>query len=230
MRPIACLAVALAASLALPQLAAAQEQSFDLGLGASYGPVYPGADESETSPWVVFRRTPGVGSAGFRITPSLNTVGEREPSDDPALAGTDEIDRAYEVGAKVSYGLGAVTTYGALRKGFGGHEGLVGEIGAKYRTEVNDRLTLWSGLQAGYADSDYMDTYFGVPGGYSPGGGLKSVSAKVEARYAIGENTALLGEVEYGRLMGDAADSPLTQDRDQTAIRLGIVRSFSFGF
>ena len=230
MRQIACLAAAIAASLALPQVAAAQDQSFDLGLGASYAPIYPGADESDASPWIIVRRTPGASTQGFRITPSLKLVGDRDPSDSPDLAGTQEIDRAVEVGAKVSYGLGAVSTYGALRKGIGGHDGLVGEVGAKYRTDVNDRLTLWSGLEAGYADSDYTDTYFGLPGSYSPGGGLKSVSAKVEARYALGENTALLGEVKFGRLVGDAADSPLVQDRDQTAIRLGIVRSFSFGF
>ncbi|HIC65010.1 MAG TPA: MipA/OmpV family protein, partial [Paracoccus sp.] len=53
---------------------------------------------------------------------------------------------------------------------------------------------------------------------------------KFRARYAINDKTAILGEVEYGKLIGDAADSPIVQDDYQPALRLGIVRKFSFGF
>ncbi|AUH34589.1 MipA/OmpV family protein [Paracoccus tegillarcae] len=239
----------LVALLAIaPVSAHAQGRVFsaDIGLGVAVAPTYPGSDETEAAPWLLWRNagwsrpgTSGVRADGFSISPSFGVVGERSVDDDQSLAGLETIDRAYELGARFSYASGPVTGYASLRKGFGGHDGLTGEVGVKYRTDASDRLSLWSGLEAGYGDGDYNLTYFGVSTAdaagsgypaYDLGGGVNKVAAKLEARYAINDNTALLGEVEYGRIVGDAADSPLVQDRDQPAVRLGIVRNFSFGF
>lgn len=241
-------ALLILAPIAAPVAAVAQDRVFsaDVGLGVSVAPTYPGSDDVEAAPWVLWRNAgfsrPGenaVRAQGFSISPSFGVVGERSVDDDDALAGLEEIDRAFELGARASYTAGAMTGYASLRKGFGGHEGLTGEAGVKYRTDASDRLSLWSGLEVGYGDGDYNQTYFGVTdaeavtssfGAYDLGGGINKVSAKLEARYSLNDNTAILGEVEYGRIVGDAADSPLVQDRDQPAVRLGIVRNFSFGF
>ena len=243
------LAALFAAPIAAPVMAqdfgatGGRDFSVELGLGVQGKPTYPGADDAEASPWVIWQNAQFGSSSGekqgFSISPSLGLVGPRDPDDDAALAGLDDIDRAYEVGGKVSYGAGPVTAYGALRRGFGGHEGLTGEVGATYRTELSDRVTLWSGVELGYGNDKYNDTYFGVSADeavssgypeYSPGGGFNSAAIKFRARYAINDKTAILGEVEYGKLIGDAADSPIVQDDYQPALRLGIVRKFSFGF
>lgn len=238
--------------LAASAATAAQAQDFgfagrafsvDLGVGVDVGPDYPGSDDAEAGPWLIWRNAgfgqPGTPQReGFAISPSFGTVGEREASDNDDLTGMDDIDAAYELGLRVSYGAGPVTAFGSVRKGFDGHEGLTGEIGAKYRTDLSDRVSLWSGLSLGYGDGDYNATYFGVtppeaaPGrpAYDIGGGFNKASISFEARYALTENTALLGEVEYGKLIGDAADSPVVQDEYQPSLKLGIVRKFSFGF
>lgn len=221
----------------------AQDFSFDLGLGASYAPSYPGADSHDASPWLILRdggRDTGAAQdrQGLSFAPSLRLIGKRDEGDHASLAGMGDINRAVELGAGIRYGIGPVTTYGTLRKGFDGHDGLAGEVGLRHRLNVSDRLTVWSSLFLGYGDSDYSSTYFGVTSDqanaarpeYSPGGGFHSATARLEARYAITEDTALLGEVQYGRLVGDAADSPIVQDKDQPLVRLGIVRRFSFGF
>ena len=65
---------------------------------------------------------------------------------------------------------------------------------------------------------------------YSLGGGFTSAAITFEARYALTEKTALLGEVQYGKLIGDAADSPIVLDEYQPVLRMGIVRRMSFGF
>lgn len=241
-------AIVLAISAIAPVAALAQDRAFsaDIGLGAAVAPTYPGADTTEARPWLIWRNAgisragdAGGDAQGFSISPSFGLVGERNADDDAALNGLPDIDAAYELGARVSYTAGAVTGYASLRKGFGGHDGLAGSAGVKYRTDANDRLSLWSGLGIGYGDGDYNQTYFGVSptaaasSGYPAfdlGGGINKVAATLEARYSLNDNTALLGEIEYGRLVGDAADSPLVQDRDQPALRLGIVRNFSFGF
>lgn len=218
--------------------------SADVGLGVSYGPQYPGADDGEASPWLILRNAsfgdPGKGNLdGFSVLPVFGLVGERNEDDDDALAGMGDISRAYEVGAQLSYGVGPVNGYLRARQGFGGHHGVTGEVGVRYRSEVSDKLTMWSSVEMSYGDAEYVETYFGVSDSqsatsgydaYSPGGGFTMAAAKVSARYQIGEKTALLGEVEYGHLLGDAGDSPLVQDKDQPSVRLGIVRNFSFGF
>lgn len=218
--------------------------SADVGLGVSYGPTYPGADDNKARAWGILRNAsfgePGQGDlGGFSILPTFGLVGERNESDDDSLAGLGDISRAYEVGAQLSYGYGPVNGYLRARQGFGGHHGVTGDLGVRYRSDVSDKLTMWSSLEVSYGDSEFVNTYFGVSADqattsiydeYRPGGGFTKATAKVSARYSLGEKTALLGEVEYGRLIGDAADSPLVQDRDQPAVRVGIVRNFSFGF
>ncbi|WP_378945734.1 MipA/OmpV family protein [Paracoccus sp. R86501] len=218
--------------------------SAEMGLGVSYGPDYPGSDDGEAGPWIIWRNagfgTPtGDQAQGFAIAPSFGTEGKRDSSDNDDLAGLDDINRAYELGLRVSYGAGPVTAYGTVRRGFDGHEGLTGEIGARYRTDLNERITLWSGAQIGYGNDKYNNTYFGVTGDesatsgldtYAPGGGINEAAITFEARYKLNETTSLLGEVRYGKLIGDAADSPVVQEEYQPSLRLGVTRRFSFGF
>ena len=64
----------------------------------------------------------------------------------------------------------------------------------------------------------------------APGGGLNEAAITFEARYAINDTTAVLGEVRYGKLIGDAGDSPVVQEEYQPSLRLGVTRRFSFGF
>ncbi len=217
--------------------------AFDGGLGVSYGPEYPGSEGGKASPWIILRNggfidNDGQPRQGFSILPSFGLEGERKASDSDHLTGTEDIDTAYEVGLNLRYDIGALRTFGTVRRGFGGHEGLTGEVGAKYRTDLSDRVTLWSGLQLGYGDGDYNDTYFGVtpaeaiPGrpAYDLGGGFNSAAITFEARYAVTDTVAVLGEVRYGKLIGDAADSPLVQEEYQPSLRIGVVHRFSFGF
>ena len=217
--------------------------SVDLGLGAKVGPEFPGSDEGEASPWLIWRNGgfesgEGEGRQGFSISPSYGMVGDRESNDYPELAGMKDIDHAYELGLKLSYSTGPVTAFGSVRRGFDGHEGVVGELGAKYRTELSDRVTLWSGVEVGYGSDEYTQTYFGVTPEevaagrpvYTPGGGFTSAAITFEARYAVTDTIAVLGEIQYGKLIGDAADSPIVQEEYQPSLRLGIVRKFSFGF
>lgn len=218
--------------------------SFDAGVGVSAAPSYPGSDEMKIGPWVTFRNA-GFGERGkaeldgFVLLPSFGYVGERDASDDDALAGLGDIHRAYELGARVNFGYGPLTSYLSARQGFGGHHGITGEVGFRYRTDISDRLTMWSGIEMQYGDSEFGNTYFGVSdaqaassgySAYDAGGGFTMASAKFSMRYKLNDITAILGELEYGRLIGDAGDSPLVQDRDQPAIHLGISRNISLRF
>ena len=242
-------AFALISVVAFPVAGAAQslnmfdQVSFDAGIGASYGPGYMGADENKTDPWFILRNvTLGQGGdekQGFSLIPSLNYIGKRDAGDFDDLDGMKDISRAYEVGLKLSYVSGPFTSYTHVRQGFGGHHGIVGEIGTRYRRDVNERFTFWAGAELKGGDSKFTDTYFGVSDAesvssgyraYNPGGGFYEANVNVEARYMLNENWAVLGRATYGRLLGDAADSPLVQDKNQPEISVGIVRHLNFKF
>ncbi|AUM73317.1 MipA/OmpV family protein [Paracoccus jeotgali] len=246
--PIA--ALVLAAGLASP--AAAQtvlgkgqnKVAVDIGLGGAYSRTYKGSDEFKTRPWLILRDLAlgGAGPSrdeGFRLSLNTNMVGPRNEDDDDRLEGLDDISRAYEFGIKATYNMGQTTGYATLRKGFGGHHGLTGEIGGKYRFEAGDRMTLWAGLKAGWGNARYNDTYFGVTDieaarsdytEYAPGNGFNSATASIEARYQVNPATAILGEMNFGRIIGDSADSPVVRDRNQPSVKLGIVRTLNFAF
>lgn len=241
-------AVLLAASL---MAAPAQAQdgwgvAADVGLGVEHGSDWPGSDERDTSPWVIFRNVdltrPGQaltrdGSAdGLAIMPSFDYRSARDSADSRALAGLPDIDATGELGAQLKYSVGNAFGYVAARKGFGGHDGVVGEVGAKYRIKPTDRLTLWAGAEAGFGNETFVDRYFGVASqdptvpGYAPDGGIYSHALSLEGRYALTDSLAVLGEARYTQLTGDAADAPFVQDTAQPSVRVGLVHRFNFRF
>lgn len=235
---LAAAALALAAAPAAAQgPALTGPVDFDLILGVESGPSYPGSDDGNLSPWLQFRNDISGGRDGLTFAPSFGLKGAR--ASEGLLEGFAPIDRALELGGRVAYGIGPVSAYGTMRRGFGGHEGVTGALGLRHRSEISSDLTLWSGVEAVYGDARFNDTYFGVTAAESdasglpetaPGGGFNSAALIFEARYALSEATAVTGQVRYGRLIGDAEDSPVVSDRYQPSVRVGLSRRFSFGF
>ena len=244
-------AFALISVVAFPVAGAAQslnmfdQVSFDAGIGASYGPGYMGADENKTDPWFILRNvTLGQGGdekQGFSLIPSLNYIGKRDAGDFDDLDGMKDISRAYEVGLKLSYVSGPFTSYTHVRQGFGGHHGIVGEIGTRYRQDVNERFTFWAGAELKGGDSKFTDTYFGVSEqesarsgieAFDAEGGLTSAGVEVTARYLFNDRWGVEGEASWERLLNDAADSPITRngDDDQYSLSVGLTRRISLDF
>ncbi|GLK63631.1 MipA/OmpV family protein [Paracoccus kondratievae] len=240
-------ALALLAATALTSPAAAQSLglgqglSFDAGLGVKYSPEFMGSDNLDASPWLILRNADSDGDRedGVSISPSLNYVGKRDASDYDDLRGMDDIGHAGEIGVKLSWRAGEFTSYGAIRKGFGGHHGVVGELGTKYRIKASDKLTLWTGAELGLGNSEFTSTYFGVTAAesassgktvYDPDGGAYIARVSLEARYEFMPDTAVMGRLSYGRLLGDAGDSPLVETRSQPSVSIGVARRLNFRF
>lgn len=246
-RELAALA-ALTAFSAAPAMAQQRGYSFtgDVGLGAQSKPAYMGSDEQSVGPWLILRDfrlvRPGQTektAQGFTIAPTWDYRGGRDADNHDDLKGMDDIGRSIELGAGLHYYAGPVTAYVDLRKGFGGHHGLVGEIGARYRHHVSDRFSLTGLVEGQYGDDEFTRTYFDVSPKeaaktgyevYDPSGGFYAVAVGLSGRYELTPNWALLGEARYTRLIGDAADSPIVKEKDEPAIKLGIVRHFDLRF
>ncbi|WP_420408257.1 MipA/OmpV family protein [Hoeflea sp.] len=257
-RILGAIAVTLSASTAFATGANAQDAtgqsgpgiSFELGAAGRLSPSYFGSSDLVLSPVPIIRlkrlELPngfvigGGSDQGFSLSPSFGVVGKRSASDSPELAGLNTIDAAFEFGLAAKYRAGQFRVQGALRRGFGGHEGIRGELGADYILEPDDKWTVYAGPRLDFANSTFANTYFGVTAAeasarfpaFTAGGGLISAGLEGGLRYQMDEYWAIEAGASYDRLVGDAADSPITAQgsRNQYSVEFGILRRFDIGF
>ena len=242
------LSLALLALGATPALAQTNALSFTLRGGVAVAPAYPGSDEYEVGPDLGFsfgslewgaRRFGGEGRTGPALRGSFRYLGDRTADDNPELAGLEDLDDTLELGLGVIYRQPAWQAFADVRRGFGGHEGFVADLGADVIVRANERLTVTYGPRLSLGNSEFAGAYFGVTpaeatasglGAFDAGGGLLGAGVEVVGTYALNEDWALEGAVGYERLLNDAADSPITQDEDQFSVRLGVTRAIRLGF
>lgn len=238
----------LAANAAEEDRLSGDDIVLEVGAGVAYKPKYEGASSYIFSPQPLFKlhflRLPngyeigGGTDQGFGFRPAFGYRGERKASDAPILAGLGTVSSAFEFGAAVSYRMDYLKGFVELRRGFGGHEGWVGEIGADAVFDPTPRLAISAGPRASFASSDYMQTYFGVTATQSAasglpttsvGGGFKTVGLEGELRYKLTDKVTAITGAKWERLIGDAASSPIITGggkKDQFTVRLGLTYKF----
>jgi outer membrane protein len=183
-----------------------------------------------------------IDSKTWSFGPALNYRIGRSDVDDNAVDRMRDIDGTVEVGA-----FGGWTWIGSddLRHRFsigteflydvgGEHEGYLISGSVRYFKPVARPLTLTIGAALTYGSGEYMDTYFGVDSGnvggsglsaFNADSGLRDIRVPLMAIFSFNENWHVSGGVVYSRLLGDAADSPVVDDRgskDQLFAGLGI--------
>lgn len=160
--------------------------------------------------------------------------------EDRAVALLPEIDPAFEVGGFFEMNLpffapgqDAFTFIGRVSFDVSGsHDGYTIDSALRYSVPIgNDvRLSIVGGTTL--ASENYNDTYFSVSPAaaaasgltpFSADGGLKDISATVVATYFVSEHWGLSAIARYKNLLGDAADSPVVEDRGRRHQILGAV-------
>ena len=223
--------------------------AFTAGLGAQSAPGYFGAQDNVTGVTGSFsldrlRFGPldiggGADSYGLGFTGSFRYIGERTAEDYAELPGLNDIDAAIELGGGVTYSAPGYEVYAVARRGLGGHEGTVGELGGDLIFYPNSDVTLRVGPRLLAGDDAYTGTYFGVTedeaaastfDAFDPSGGALSRGIEVSADYALTSEWGVTGTVRYDELLNDAANSRITQSSDQVTASIVIKRDFSFGF
>lgn len=248
--------VGILMSIAAP--AAAQERegwTVSLGGGAQLYPKYPGADSLGVNPLPIFdlRRSGSPLSLeapdegwGFGVLgsdsavdfgPAIKFQNRRQEEDVGAPVG--DVGFTVEAGAFVQLMLGdALRVRAEGRKGIGGHEGWVGDIGADFVLRDRDTYVVTLGPRLRLSDDRYQNAYFGVTPevaaatglpAYDANGGIHAVGATAGVTYMFDRHWGLYGYAGYDRLVGDAADSPIVRtfgSRDQYSAGLGFFYSF----
>jgi len=227
-----------------------------VGIGGEAAPSYPGADSLRFSPVPIIsvrragtpRQFKGMrdnisfavfdNGAGFRAGPAGKYRRSRKASDYSELIGLKDIDYAIEVGGFAEYyAIDWLRLRAEVRRGFNGHEGIVADFSADAIVPLSERLTFAFGPRYSVTDGKYAATYFGVTPVEALLSGLPAFSASgssavgagAQLRYQLDPQWEVRGWVEYDRLLGSAADSPIVTMRgnaNQLTAGVGVAYSF----
>ncbi|MDB5620007.1 MAG: MltA-interacting MipA [Tardiphaga sp.] len=228
-----------------------------VGLGGEVEPSFAGANSVRFSPVPIFslRRagTPvrfrsmrdGASFAifdpgnGFRAGPVGKYKHSRKSSDHAELTGLRDVDFAVELGGFAEYfAIDWLRLRAEVRRGFGGHEGVIADFSADVIVPLAERLTFAAGPRYTVTNAGYASTYFGVSAAeslasglpvFDAGGGSHTVGAGAQLRYQLNPQWEVRSYVEFDRLLGAAADSPLVRLRgtpNQTTGGIGVAYSF----
>ena len=190
----------------------------------------------------------------FTVEVSLNYDWGRDQSDSSDLRGLGDVDGAPTLNLGLEYEVGPVTPFVELTRHLGGPDGLevsfgvetmiplsvlVGEEPASTAAESDDEdengPAFLAAISTTWSDDKYMDSYFGINSTQSARSGLsrfnaesgfKAVGAELGFVYPVFESWEIRTMIEYARLIGDAADSPISKDDD--VLFGGVTVSYKF--
>ena len=234
----------------------ASDWTITLGAEGRVMPEFQGATSSTFRPVPIFRiRRAGskdrfrsafdgfslalLDTGRFAVGPTAKFRYRREEGDSDSLRGLGNVDWTLEVGAFAEFwATDWLRTRAELRQGIGGHHGLVADLSADIVQPVTSQLTLSGGPRLTLSSASAVSPYFDITAAqsaasglpvYDAGGGLSSYGVGAQARYAWTPQWASHVFVEYSRLAGDVANSPLVAQRgSRDQIQVGIGTTYSF--
>lgn len=174
--------------------------------------------------------------AGIAVSYDL---GRREQDDYEHLYGLGNINPAPTVHLFGEYIVSKsfpLVVRADLRRAVGGDNGWVGDLGTYMPMPGSSKKFNWfAGPTITFADANYMNHWFGVNAGqsarsglreYHPSSGVKSVGFGIAATWMPGKHWFVNGNVAYQRLVGSAADSPITQRKGSGVFALSVAYEF----
>lgn len=181
-----------------------------------------------------------LGSDRFQVGAVTGYITKRDQNDGDLLRGLGDIDGGIVAGAYSAFRVGAVTFDAAiLEKVTGDDAGPEYRFGMETTQQVTDRLRVGVRVGTTFASDDYMQTYFGVTPTqsrrskaglpvYTPDAGVKDVFIAVGSSMDLSDRWLLKAGARYGRLLGDAADSPVIETEDQLSGTIGLGYRFDW--
>ena len=250
--PLAAAALALVAAPAFAQEEGGRRVR--IGLGAQLTPDYPGADQVSVGPFGSFSLA-RIGNTfsfeapdesfgfsvldlnGFELGPAVSLQGSRKDKDVGVPIG--KVKTTIEAGGFLQYEFrDRFRVRGELRKGLGGHDGLIGELSGDFILRDGDKYVFSIGPRLTITDKEYQRAYFGVTPAqsaatglapYTPDGGVQSIGATAGLLYQFTQSWGVGAYARYDRLVGDAADSPIVRSfgsKDQFSGGLSLTYTF----
>lgn len=168
--------------------------------------------------------------------------GRDDDIDDKVVSRMEEIDDTVEVGGFAGYMIqmsddirDRFTFGGQVAFDVGGeHKGYVASVNARRWLPVGRFGVLGLAVATTYGSGNYIDTYFSVSSAdsattglpeFDAGDGFRDVRVQAVFIHPVSKNWVVGAGAMYSRLLNDAADSPIVDDRgdkDQIVYGLGI--------
>lgn len=191
-----------------------------------------------------------IPDANWRLGPSLNVRRGYGNADEKSVRQLD-VDREFELGVKGGYDIPLGSAGGGVRPRStlalaaeflvdvsDKSNGYILTPSVTYKTALSERWSLGAGANFSYASDGYMSYYFGVSNGDAAKTGLKGRSADADVKdfslfgsvgYALTEAWRVSVIAQYKRMVGDAEDSPVVDDKgDANNAALGLVVSYTW--
>ena len=230
--------------------------SVTVGAAGAYNPDFEGAKGYKLSPSPIFSIhragsvnnfvSPRDGASfglvdfdGFRAGPMGKLLPARKASSYPELNGLGDVKLAIELGGFAEYfPTDWFRARVEVRQGFIGHQGVVADFSSDAIVPVLERFTVSAGPRFTIEDTKATTPYFsinavqamasGLPV-FDAKGGSHSAGAGTQLRYQISPQWEAHSFLEYDRLLGGAAASPLVTLRGSpNQITGGLGVSYSF--
>lgn len=174
----------------------------------------------------------GVGMAlydngGLRLAAAISTdIGKpRKESNDVRLAGLGDIERTQRAHLLASYAFARYALRAGVAADVGGARlGTLAMLAADATFHPAERWSFTAGPSLTWGDRHHTQTVFGIDAEqsarsgravYEPGAGVSLMRLGATLSYQLDAHWSLGTRVSLGRLLGDAADSPLTAQRAQ---------------
>ena len=219
--------------------------TLSIGVAAGFSPDYEGSNEygfgfgpNISASWrdTIFYKGKSLGAnliqkknlqAGLIVAKASG----RDEDDNDKLEGLGDVDSGIEVGGFVSYKTKPLRFKAEARQEVdSGHEGALVELSVGSDMPLAKPL-VYVELGTTWASDDYMENFFAIDSQQSSNSGLqrynadagfKDVNISISVGYPITNRWRIGATAEYKRLLGDAADSPIVDDKNQFVAGLGL--------
>lgn len=226
----------------------------DVGLGFGLTPEYKGSDDHETSivPLLRVQYGPDLVLTGYTLKYHAYRHGDltigalaryqsgRQDDTHEALMGRGNVSSTVAVGPFVQYRIKKhIRLFADMRHALGAGQGTRVDFGTRVGVYQNENFGAQAALTATWGSGKHMRTYFGVTpeqsaaspldlAVYDAGSGISEISLSLGSRYHITQRASFVSFLEYGRLFGDAKDSPLVEVGSANQFTGGVGVLFSF--
>lgn len=174
-----------------------------------------------------------IDSSRLRLGVALRVDSGRDSGDATTTQGLPDVKRTLRARLYANYSLAPDWNLGAnlSQDVLGRKGGLTAGVDLGWRFYRSPTLEWASGIGISAADGVNMRSYFGVPESavaasgkpaYLPGAGLRDLHAGVSFTRPLSKHWFVFGGAGGSRLLGPAADSPLTQQRNGTYANVGV--------
>jgi outer membrane protein len=174
------------------------------------------------------------------LGPVGSLIFPRRESYSPALNGLGNLGFTYQIGGFIDYwALPWLRTRVEGLEGFGAADGVAANFAVDAVISLSTGLTLSGGPRARAVSAGAESPYFsinqaqsiasGLPV-YSAGGGWQAVGAGTQLKYRYDPSWATFGFVEYDKLVGTTASSPIVTESGASPNqwKLGVGLTYSF--